>query len=300
MSGVVIGVGAAVGAVVGGGSSIYGISKQNRNAIKAFKTQMKYLQMNYNYNQAAMDRQEKSMYDSAMVELFGMSMNAYQNNAQIEAAIAETGLEGRSQGKVIQTIHGQTARQETAVKEAYKQEVWDLRGRKEALYISTKSEVEQAKSNLNNNLSYGSKAFQQVLGGAVQGAAIGAVTAGVASAASSALTATTATTAPTIGGMEVGVSTLGETTGAVNMSTLGVPATGATVANTGGASFMATSAIPNASIATVSTGSSVGASFMGSFNTALSQQKPWMDFYSTIGMLGGAFTQNSRRGGYYY
>ena len=116
MSGTIVGIGAAVGAVVGGGSSILGISKSNRNMIKAFKQQMKYLQINYNYNQAALDRQEKSMYDSAMVELLGLSMNAYQNNAQVEAAMAETGLEGRSQEKIQQVIHGQTSRQETASK----------------------------------------------------------------------------------------------------------------------------------------------------------------------------------------
>ena len=57
MSGVVIGVGAAVGAVVGGAGSIYGISKQNRSMVEAFKKKMHYLQLNYNYNQASLDRQ---------------------------------------------------------------------------------------------------------------------------------------------------------------------------------------------------------------------------------------------------
>lgn len=38
MSGVVIGVGAAVGAVIGGAGSIYGTSKQNRSMVKAFKS----------------------------------------------------------------------------------------------------------------------------------------------------------------------------------------------------------------------------------------------------------------------
>ena len=76
MSGVVIGVGAAVGAVTFGGSSIYGMNKQNRTALAAFKKQMQYLQMNYNYNQAALDRQERSMYDNALGELFTLSLNA--------------------------------------------------------------------------------------------------------------------------------------------------------------------------------------------------------------------------------
>lgn len=182
MSGVVIGVGAAIGAVVGGGGSLYGISKQNRSMVKAFKKQMHYLQLNYNYNQASLDRQERSMYDSALGELFSLSLSAYQNNSQIEAAIAETGLDGRSQDKIKQTISGQTLRQETATKEAYLNDVWNVRFQKDALYIQTKASVEQARDNLNNNLIGGSKAFQQFLNGAITGAAMGAATAGIGGA----------------------------------------------------------------------------------------------------------------------
>lgn len=183
MSGVLIGVGSFLGA----GSSVFGIRGHNRSAVAAFKKQMKYLQMNYNYNQAALDKQERSLYDNALGELFQLSFNAYQNNAQIEAAIAETGLEGRSQEKIGQVVKGQTERQETATKEAYMMDVWNVRSQKDALYIQTKASVEQAKDNLNNNLIGGSKAFQQFLGSTLQGAAIGAATAGALGAASSAL-----------------------------------------------------------------------------------------------------------------
>lgn len=184
MSGVLIGVGSFLGA----GSSVFGIGGHNRSAVAAFKKQMKYLQMNYNYNQAALDKQERSLYDNALGELFQLSFNAYQNNAQIEAAIAETGLEGRSQEKIEQVVKGQTERQETATKEAYMMDVWNVRSQKDALYIQTKASVEQAKDNLNNNLIGGSKAFQQFLGSALQGATLGAATAGALGAASGALT----------------------------------------------------------------------------------------------------------------
>ena len=177
MSGVLIGAG--VGAVLGGGSSIFGIGKQNRSMVKAFKKQMKYLQMNYNYNQAALDKQERSLYDNALGEMFQLALNAYQNNAQIEAAIAETGLEGRSQEKIGQVVKGQTERQKTATKEAYMMDVWNVRSQKDALYIQTKASVEQARDNLNNSLIGGSKAFQQFLGGALQGASMGAGVAGI-------------------------------------------------------------------------------------------------------------------------
>lgn len=287
MSGVVIGVGAAVGAVVGGGSSIYGMNKQNRNTLAAFKKQMKYLQINYNYNQAALDRQERSMYDNALGELFTLSLNAYQNNAQIEAAIAETGLEGRSQEKIGQVVKGQTERQETATKEAYIMDVWNVRSQKDALYIQTKASVEQARDNLNNNLIYGSKAFQQFLGSTLQGAAIGAATAGFAGAATGAIGATgaSATTA-----VEVATDT-----GVL------VPA-GAAAADAGlaGAGAAGTAMQQAASTTARSTASQTG-SFMNRMIANYQQYKPYVDF---VQQWSDYYNQNltykKQRGGYFY
>lgn len=294
MSSVIV-AGAVIGAVVGGGSSLYGIKRGNRNQIKAFKKQMQYLQMNYNYNQAALDRQERSMYDSAVSELFSLSMNAYQNNAQVEAALAETGTEGRSSKKIEQTIHGQTARQQTAIKESYTQEVWDVRGRKDALYISTKADVEQAKDTLKSNLVGGLPAFMQVLSSAAQGAAIGAATAGVGSALGSAFSSSTSTA------LNTGANT------ALNAATNTAANTTVTkVANTAGevaASKMAVDAISRASpvvTQTTSTGANTGVGFLARFNTAYAQNKPWIDFFDKIGKLGSYYNTNTRRGGYYY
>lgn len=278
MSSVIV-AGAVIGAVVGGGSSLYGIKSGNRNQIKAFKKQMQYLQMNYNYNQAALDRQERSMYDSAVSELFSLSMNAYQNNAQVEAALAETGTEGRSSKKIEQTIHGQTARQQTAIKESYTQEVWDVRGRKDALYISTKADVEQAKDTLKSNLVGGLPAFMQVLSSAAQGAAIGAATAGVGSALGSAFSSSTSTA------LNTGADT------ALNAATKVTT------------SKMAVDAISRASPSvtqTASTGANTGVGFLARFNTAYAQNKPWIDFFDKIGKLGSYYETNTRRGGYYY
>lgn len=303
MSGTIVGIGAAVGAVVGGGSSILGISKSNRNMIKAFKQQMKYLQINYNYNQAALDRQEKSMYDSAMVELLGLSMNAYQNNAQVEAAMAETGLEGRSQEKIQQVIHGQTSRQETATKEAYKQGVWEVRGQKEALYITTKNEVEQYKASVKSNLVGGTQAFMQVMSGALQGASIGASVAGLGSAAAGALSTGTkpavdaiSSAAPTVA-KDVSTESLGviKKVGASNIG--GALKTGLKTGAVLGAVGSVTK--PDTS-ATYSSSSSLGSSFIGRFNTLYDQHKPWLDFYANIGKLGGQIAEKNRRGGYFY
>lgn len=294
MSSVIV-AGAVIGAVVGGGSSLIGIKRGNRSQIKAFKKQMQYLQMNYNYNQAALDRQERSMYDSAMVELFNLSVNAHQNNAQIEAALAETGTEGRSSKKIEQTVHGQTARQETAIKEAYTQQVWDVRGKKDALYISTKAEVDQSKDALRSNLVGGFPAFMQVLSSAAQGAAIGAATAGAGSALGSALStgANTALNAGANTALNAATNTAANT--AVNT------ATNTAVNTTAGA--MAVDAISSAAptvTQTVSTGAKAGGSFIARFNTAYAQHKPWIDFFDKIGKIGSYYDSNFKRGGYYY
>lgn len=297
MSGVVIGVGAAIGAVVGGGSSIYGMNKQNRNTLAAFKKQMKYLQINYNYNQASLDRQERSMYDNALGELFTLSLNAYQNNSQIEAAIAETGLEGRSQEKIEQTVRGQTARQETATKEAYMMDVWNVRSQKDALYIQTKATVEQAKDNLNNNLIYGSKAFQQFLGSTLQGAAIGAATAGFAGAATGAIGATGASAAPattiiTDTGVEIAVSGAGAT-GA--LSTESALALGATAGGAGG------TAMKQAATTTAQSTASQTGSFMNRMVANYQQYKPYVDFVQQwADYYNQNLTPKKQRGGYFY
>ena len=295
MSGVVIGVGAAVGAVTFGGSSIYGMNKQNRNALAAFKKQMQYLQTNYNYNQAALDRQERSMYDNALGELFTLSLNAYQNNAQVEAAIAETGLEGRSQEKIEQTIRGQTARQETATKEAYMMDVWNVRSQKDALYIQTKASVEQARDNLNNNLIYGSKAFQQFLGSAIQGAAVGAATAGFAGSATSAAGAGSKPAVDAISGAAPTVAK-GASTGSLGVVTK-VGASGGTLALGATAGTVMKQA---ASTTAQSTASQTG-SFMNRMTANYQQYKPYVDFVQQwADYYNQNLTPKKQRGGYFY
>lgn len=316
MSGVVIGVGAAVGAVVGGAGSLYGISKQNRSMVETFKKKMYYLQLNYNYNQASLDRQERSMYDSALGELFSLSLNAYQNNSQIEAAIAETGLDGRSQDKIKQTISGQTLRQETATKEAYLNDVWNVRFQKDALYIQTKASVEQARDNLNNNLIGGSRAFQQFLSGAITGAAMGAATAGIGSAVGGALGGATASTATgALGGGAGAAGGAGAVTAesflasygisASTVPTLGASTMASTGASTGslaalgGAGAVASTGMSGAS-SSASIASNTGGSFLGNVMANYQQYKPYVDFVQQWANYYNSNITPRERGGYFY
>lgn len=300
MSSVIV-AGAIIGGVIGGGSSIKSISKQNKQKTKAFLKQMEYLQRNYNYNQAALDRQERSRYDSALVDLFTMSLSSYQNNSQLEAALAETGTEGRSSGKILQTARGQTARQETAYKEAYLNDVWNIRGKKEALYISTKAEVEQAKDQLSASYIHGTQAFGQFVNGVAMGAALGATTAGAASAVGGAIGGTAGGKTGGMLAAEVGVDAI---------SSAAPTVTGANVAGgvsalevTGGAGGVA-ALTSNASTGAVATNAASAGSNMGFMDRVIANwdsYDKYLKFYNQVANYGYAFQQaTQRRRGYYY
>lgn len=296
MSSVIV-AGAIIGGVIGGGSSIKSISKQNKQKTKAFLKQMEYLQRNYNYNQAALDRKERSRYDSALVDLFTMSLNSYQNNSQLEAALAETGTEGRSSGKILQTVRGQSARRETSYKEAYLNDVWNIRGQKEALYISTKAEVEQAKDQLSASYIHGTQAFGQFVNGVAMGAALGAATAGAASAVGGA-----------IGGQTGGM--LAAEAGVDAISSAAPTVTGANVAGgvsalevTGGAGGVA-AITSNASTGAVATNATSAGSNMGFMDRVIAKWDSYdkhLKFYNQVANYGYAFQKaTQRRRGYYY
>jgi hypothetical protein len=299
MSGVVAG--AVIGGIIGGGSSIKSISKQNKQKTKAFLKQMEYLQRNYNYNQAALDRKERSRYDSALVDLFTISLNSYQNNSQLEAALAETGTEGRSSEKIMQTVRGQSARQETAYKEAYLNDVWNIRGQKEALYISTKAEVEQAKDQLSASYIHGTQAFGQFVNGVAMGAALGAATAGAASAVGGAIGGTAGGKTGGMLAAEVGVDAI---------SSAAPTVTGANVAGgvsaleaTGGAGGVA-AITSNASTGSVATNAASAGSKMGFMDRVIANwdsYDKYNKFFNQVANYGNMVQQaTQRRRGYYY
>lgn len=202
MSGI-IAAGAVIGAVAGGGSSLWQKSKYNRSLTKAFKKQMYYAQMNYNWNQNQLTRQEQSAYDNAVSNLFQLSYNALQNNATVEASLAETGYEGRTAGQIKRSISGAVLRQKTALKDAYETDVVNIRSQKDALYVQMKNSVEQARDQLKSQYKGGISYLMEFLDTSAKGAAIGAFTAGAAGASalgtSTAGVTTSASTAGTGG-----------------------------------------------------------------------------------------------------
>lgn len=294
MSSVIV-AGAIIGGVIGGGSSINSISKQNKQKTKAFLKQMEYLQRNYNYNQAALDRQERSRYDSALVDLFTMSLNSYQNNSQLEAALAETGTEGRSSEKIMQTVRGQTARQVTSYKEAYLNDVWNIRGQKEALYISTKAEVEQAKDQLSASYIHGTQAFGQFVNGVAMGAALGAATAGAASAVGGALGGSASGALAANAGVDAISGAAPTVTAAGGASATNV------IAGAGGTTALASNVSTGTAATNVVTSAGSKAGFMDRVITKWDSYDKYLKFYNQVANYGSAFQQaTQRRRGTYY
>lgn len=187
MSSIII-AGAVIGGVMGGGSSLYGISKGNRALTKAFKKRMQYAQKNYNYNQAFLDRQANSVNDQERQQLFSLSLNAYQNNSSVFAAQAQTGYQGRNAQKIGRTVRGTTAMRKTAVKDAYRVQKQNIKTQKENLYISFSNQVEAQREALSNSYTHGTQAFMQFVNQAAMGAAMGAAGGAAIGAAGSAST----------------------------------------------------------------------------------------------------------------
>lgn len=297
MSGI-IAAGAVIGAVAGGGSSLWQKSKYNRSLTKAFKKQMYYAQMNYNWNQNQLTRQEQSSYDNAVSNLFQLSYNALQNNATVEASLAETGYEGRTAGQIKRSISGAVLRQKTALKDAYETDVVNIRSQKDALYVQMKNSVEQAREQLKSQYKGGISYLMEFLDTSAKGAAIGAFTAGagsaLAGAAGGAAGGTGGSIAGTVGGETVlaGTSSVGGSaglSGAAGASALGTSTAGVTT-----------------SASTAGTGGSFMSNFMANYSTMKTQNQGMFNFLDYLQNATGSLNQSfngGRRGsygGYYY
>lgn len=292
MSGI-IAAGTVIGAVAGGGNSLWQKSKYNRSLTKAFKKQMYYAQMNYNWNQNQLTRQEQSAYDNAVSNLFQLSYNALQNNATVEASLAETGYEGRTAGQIKRSISGAVLRQKTALKDAYETDVTNIRSQKDALYVQMKNSVEQARDQLKSQYKGGMGYVMEFLDSSAKGAAIGAATAGAGSALAGAIGTVGGTGGiieGTVGGETVvaGTSSVGGSVGLSDIAAanvLGTSTTGVTTSSTMG------------------TGTSFMNNFIANYNTLKTQNQGLFTFLDAIQNFTGALNQGYNRrgsyGGYY-
>lgn len=273
-------IGAVVGGASGFGGSLYSISKQNRNMIKAFKKNMEYAQLNYNHNQNELTKQQTQLYHQAVSELFSLSLNAYQNNAQVEAAMAETGYEGRNAKKIGQTLDAAVGRQKTAIKDEYENQYNQIRSQKDALYIQMVNSVEQARDQLKSQLIGGTQAFMQTLNATVQGAAMGAATGGAAGALARAG-----------GGAAAGAGSAG--VDAISGAAAGAGAGTAT-------SGLTVTPVAASSATTVASTGRGATSMWGSMGSAFGKGMQIYNAWSPLLNASNLMTRGYRYGGYFY
>ena len=238
MSGFIVG--GVVGGIMGFGSGVHGVRKSNKTVIKNFYKQLEAINKNYTYAQNELDKSAVYTYDEALAGLYQNSLNAFRNNSMVDAALGETGLEGRSQERVSRDVKGQTERQNDNIQSSFENAIYSIKSKKDALYVTYKSDVDYLRDFTGTQFTKGISGLMKIADSTAQGAALGAITGGAGGAFASG--ATSAAGGATSGGFSAATmssATLGGTaaSGGFSAATMSGAILGGTAAGTGGAAF---------------------------------------------------------------
>lgn len=245
MSGFIVG--GVVGGIMGFGSGVHGVRKSNKTVIKNFYKQLEAINKNYTYAQNELDKSAVYTYDEALAGLYQNSLNAFRNNSMVDAALGETGLEGRSQERVSRAVKGQTERQNDNIQSSFENAIYSIKSKKDALYVTYKSDVEYLRDFTGTQFTKGISGLMKIADSTAQGAALGAITGGAGGAFAS------------------GVSSAagGATSGGFSAATMSSATLGGTAAGTGGAAFGGATVSGAGSMLMGGTASTAGATFGG-------------------------------------
>ena len=180
MSGFIVG--GVVGGIMGFGSGVHGVRKSNKAVIKNFYKQLEAINKNYTYAQNELDKSAVYTYDEALAGLYQNSLNAFRNNSMVDAALGETGLEGRSQERVSRDVKGQTERQNDNIQSSFENAIYSIKSKKDALYVTYKSDVDYLRDFTGTQFTKGISGLMKIADSTAQGAALGAITGGAGGA----------------------------------------------------------------------------------------------------------------------
>ena len=186
MSGFIVG--GVVGGIMGFGSGVHGVRKSNKTVIKNFYKQLEVINKNYTYAQNELDKSAVYTYDEALSGLYQNSLNAFRNNSMVDAALGETGLEGRSQERVSRDVKGQTERQNDNIQSSFENAIYSIKSKKDALYVTYKSDVDYLRDFTGTQFTKGISGLMKIADSTAQGAALGAITGGAGGAFASGVT----------------------------------------------------------------------------------------------------------------
>ena len=245
MSGFIVG--GVVGGIMGFGSGVHGVRKSNKTVIKNFYKQLEAINKNYTYAQNELDKSAVYTYDEALSGLYQNSLNAFRNNSMVDAALGETGLEGRSQERVSRDVKGQTERQNDNIQSSFENAIYSIKSKKDALYVTYKSDVEYLRDFTGTQFTKGISGLMKIADSTAQGAALGAITGGAGGAFASGFTSAAG----------------GATSGGFSAATMSSATLGGTAAGTGGAAFGGATVSGAGSMLMGGTASTAGATFGG-------------------------------------
>ena len=172
----------AIGAVVGAGLSAIDTMNANKDIIKAYNENIRSIRQNYNLNMNSIDVQMNAELQNAIYELSNMQLNAMENQALVESALGESGAEGRSSGKIKQSIKASNKRQEGSLQLNYENSFYGNIADKHKLHMETTRAIQNAQSSAKAGFTQGTEAIFKVAGGAVKGATVSKGGAGLAKA----------------------------------------------------------------------------------------------------------------------
>ena len=264
MSGFIVG--GVVGGIMGFGSGVHGVRKSNKAVIKNFYKQLEAINKNYTYAQNELDKSAVYTYDEALAGLYQNSLNAFRNNSMVDAALGETGLEGRSQERVSRDVKGQTERQNDNIQSSFENAIYSIKSKKDALYVTYKSDVEYLRDFTGTQFTKGISGLMKIADATAQGAALGAITGGAGGAFASGVSS--AAGGATSGGFSAATmsgATLGGTAASGGFSSATM--TGATLGGTATSGGFSAATMSGAGSSLMSAGSS---GFWGSMSSGWS------------------------------
>ena len=295
MSGFIVG--GIVGGIMGFGSGVHGVRKSNKTVIKNFYKQLEAINKNYTYAQNELDKSAVYTYDEALAGLYQNSLNAFRNNSMVDAALGETGLEGRSQERVSRDVKGQTERQNDNIQSSFENAIYSIKSKKDALYVTYKSDVEYLRDFTGTQFTKGISGLMKIADATAQGAALGAVTGGAGGAfASGAASAAGGATSGGFSAATMSGATLGGTAASGGFSSATM--TGATLGGTATSGGFSAATMSGAGTTLMSAGSG---GFWGSMSSGWSNMLNNLpQIYERVGNyynLYNAFTSGFRNQG---
>ena len=296
MSGFIVG--GVVGGIMGFGSGVHGVRKSNKAVIKNFYKQLEAINKNYTYAQNELDKSAVYTYDEALAGLYQNSLNAFRNNSMVDAALGETGSEGRSQERDSRDVKGQTERQNDNIQSSFENAIYSIKSKKDALYVTYKSDVDYLRDFTGTQFTKGISGLMKIADSTAQGAALGAITGGAGGAfASGAASAAGGATSGGFSAATMSSATLGGTAASGGFSSATM--TGATLGGTATSGGFSAATMSGAGTSLMSAGSG---GFWGSMSSGWSNMLNNLpQIYERVNnyySMYNAFTSGFRNQGY--